>query len=38
MAGVNACVAYLLLSGGALFGFVLAAILAANNDDEEGKR
>ena len=38
MAGLNTCVAFLMLSGGAVFGFVLAAILAATKDDEEGKK
>ena len=37
MAGVKACVAFLLISGGALFGFVVAAILAAGNDEEDKK-
>lgn len=37
MAGVNACVAFLILSGGALFGFIVAAILAADKDEEEKK-
>ena len=39
MAGVNACMAFLIVSGGvALYGFVVAAILAAGNDEEEGKK
>lgn len=37
MAGVNACVAFLVVSGGALFGFIVAAILAADKDEEEKK-